>query len=70
MFLQRLIATELEIHNLELLADFGQTGHAEILAFQQIVASLTNQFANRIELQSNHAFPRANRKIQVRNWTV
>ena len=64
------IAAEFQIHDLELFSYFRQTGYAKILALQQIVASLANQLANRIELQSNHTLSCSNRQIQLGNWTI
>ena len=55
------ITAEFQIHDLELFSYFRQTGYAKILTLQQIVASLANQLANRIELQSNHALSCSNR---------
>lgn len=46
---QRSVTTQLESALREFLANFVQAGHAEVLAFEQIVLSLAAQFANRID---------------------
>jgi hypothetical protein len=57
----RSVAAKLERHQRQLFSHFGQTGYPKVLALQQIITRFADQFADGIELQSNHALPRPNR---------
>ena len=54
----------------QLLADFVQAGDAEVLALQQVVARLANQFADGGQTQANHALAGPHGQIQIRNRSL
>src|SRR5680860_1635347 len=58
-----LIAAQLDAQLRQLVAHFVQAGHAEVLAFQKIVAGLADQLADRTHTQANHALAGTYRKV-------
>src|SRR4051812_14239517 len=52
-----LVVAQLQAVLSQLFADLGERGLAEVLRFQQLVRRALNQFAERVDAQTVHAFP-------------
>ena len=60
-----LFAAELQVPLSQLLANLSQAGDAEVFALQQVVSGFANQFGDRGQSQTGHAFASTHGKIQI-----
>ncbi len=64
------VAAQLQGVLRQFFSNFVKARYTEVLAFQQIVTRATEQFANRSDAESHHAFAGANGKVQVGNRSL
>src|SRR5271166_1676799 len=61
----RSVVLELQSQRAQLVADFVERGHAEVLALQELITRPLGQIAHRLDVELAHAFASTYRKAQL-----
>ena len=63
------VTAQLDVELREFLANLGQAGDAEVLAFQKVVSGPPDDFTNRIQSQPDHCLTSSDAESQIGDRT-